>query len=238
MKNPLYYLNGPRIIRFLKRIRREKSIRAAHKAHFREHANDYKNLDLYVENFRSSGGLSHQFQAYKLWSLSKLLEKHKPKSILEFGSGSSTLVFAEYAKKNNAKVLSIDESEKWAANTLKLIGDQNPKCVDVVARPRNFLPEKKPKEIKYDVEIKENFDFVLVDGPSLSVDGTKHKDAINSNVFELPELPKVIVVDVRKATAHEIAKKYGAHYNIELCDLLDDEPVPKNYNLFSVYTRK
>ena len=238
MKSPLYYLNGPRILRFLKRTRREHSIRAAHKAHFKEHANDYKNLDLYVENFRSSGGLNHQFQAYKLWSLNKLLEKYKPKSILEFGSGSSTLVFAEYAKKNNAKVLSIDESEKWAANTLKLIGNQNPKYVDVVAKTRKFLPEKTPKEIKYDVEIKESFDFVLVDGPSLSVDGVKYKEAVNSNIFELPELPKVIVVDVRKATALEIAEKYGTHYNIELCDLLDDEPVPKNYNLFSVYTKK
>ncbi len=242
MRNILLRATGrtrmPSLKRYANRVKREKSIIKAHEEHFAGHRDDYKSLEKYVENFRSSGGLKHQYQVYKLWCLKKLLAQYKPKSILELGSGSSTLVFNEYVKENDARLLSIDENEKWASNTLGLIGEDKSTKTDILVKEKICLPARMPPEIKYDVDIKEKFDFVFIDGPSLQIGSGKFSEAVNSNIFDLPEAPEVVVIDVRKATAEELAKKYSVTHDAFLSDLFTEKPVSEDYRYFSVFQKK
>jgi len=130
-----------------------------------------------------------------------LLEEYKPQRVIEFGSGSSILSFGKYVRENDAALFSVDEDEKWASNTRKLVGIKSGEQIQIMCSPKMFISSTNPPEVKYDVDITKEFDFVFIDGPSLKIDGVKHKHAINSNVFDLKSLPYVIVVDVRKATA-------------------------------------
>lgn len=78
---------------------------------------------------------------------------------------------------------------------------------------------------------------MFINGPSLQIDGEKHKEAVNSNVFELPYLPKTIVVDIRKATAEFLLDKYSDIYDSKLSDLFLMMPVDYSYNYFSVFKK-
>ena len=176
---------------------RKLSLRYAHRVHQWEHKKDYVAINQYLEKYRSSGGLKNPYGEYKLWNLDQLLARFRPKHILEFGSGSSTLVFSEYLRRNNGRLLSIDEEEKWAANTRRLIGIKPEDCIEIKYFKKILISDKHPREIKYEVDIKDDYDFVFIDGPSLNVDGAKWKDAVNSNIIELSHDPAVIVVDER-----------------------------------------
>lgn len=228
----------PSIKRFLGRKKREQSIMNAHEKHFETYKSEYDILNKYVQKFRNSGGLKHQYQVYKLWCLQKLLETHKPNSILELGSGSSTFVFASYAKKHNASLLSVDENEKWAKNTSALVTKEIANDLNIIVHEKLCLPARTPPEIKYDTVLKDKFDFVFIDGPSLQIGKTKFSDAVNSNIFDLEEKPDVIVIDVRKATALELSKRYAEFYDVQLSDLFTEKPVTDDYAYFSVFTKK
>jgi len=225
-----------KLLRRFNYYRREKSIRNAHHLHRLKHERDYLELDHIVNKFRASGGLKHEFQAYKLWCLKDLLTKYQPRRILEFGSGSSTLILSNHVRENDGILLSIDEDERWASNTANLVAIDKDDKIEIRTERKTFISDANPPEIKYDIIIEEEFDFVLIDGPSLQIDGIKRKDAVNSNVFELPYLPQIIVVDVRRATAEAISRAYGDKYDTYLSDLFTGKPVTNDYNYFSVFT--
>ncbi|NNU39592.1 hypothetical protein G9X64_24580 [Rhizobium sophorae] len=82
---------------------------------------EYKFADEVLAAFHSGGGLAPRMQAYKLVSLNRLLQSLKPASILELGSGSSTIVCARYASRNNAKFVTIEESKESLDNTLSML---------------------------------------------------------------------------------------------------------------------
>ena len=214
---------------------RKISLKYAHRVHQFEHKKDYVAIGQYLDKFRSSGGLKNPYGEYKLWNLHQLLVRFRPKSILEFGSGSSTLVFSEYLRRNEGRLLSIDEEEKWAANTRRLIGIKPDDRIEINNFKKIHCSDKQPREIKYEVTIKDDFDFVFIDGPSLDVDGAKWKDAVNSNIFDLSNDPSVIVVDGRKATALFLAQRYADKYQISLSDLFSGRPVKRNYKYFSYF---
>lgn len=217
---------------------RKLSLRYAHRVHQLEHKKDYVAISQYLDKFRSSGGLKNPYGEYKLWSLNQLLAHLQPKNILEFGSGSSTLVFSEYLRRNEGRLLSIDEEEKWAANTRRLAGIKPDDCIEIKNFKKIHSSDTHPREIKYEVSINNEYDFVFIDGPSLDVDGAKWKDAVNSNILDLPNEPDVIVVDGRKATALYLAERYATKYQICLSDLFSGKPVKRNYNYFSYFIKK
>jgi len=195
-------------------------------------------IDQMITSFRRSGGLRHQFQSYKLWNLRQLLHKQRPQRILEFGSGSSTMVFTDYVRRNNGAILSIDEDEKWASNTSNLIRIMEDNRIEIRVAGKIFISHSTPPEIKYDLKIEDEYDFVFIDGPSLEVDGEKQKDAVNSNIFDLPYYPQTIVVDGRRATMECVAKRYGDLYYATPTELFTGKPVRLDYNYFSVFVKK
>jgi len=227
-----------KVSRRLAKYRRKRSVAEAHLRQRGAHREDYIELDNILGEFHASGGLSNKYRPYKLWNINKLIYKYAPGSILEFGSGSSTVVLSRYARQNNARILSIDEDNKWVENTKKLCNINTYDKIDILFARKRCYMDVSPPEIRYDVAISEQFDFVFIDGPSLETGGINHTEAINSNVFDLPHLPKVIVVDIRMATAKHIADKYANEYIVQFSDLFSGKPVKTDYNYLSVFLRK
>lgn len=214
---------------------------SVHNWHRRSHKEDYQLIDSYVEKYRALGGLRHPWQHYKLFQLRELLKVERPESILELGTGTTTIVFAEYVRNNQmARLTCVDESKHWLANSCQLaeIDDSNSRFC-MIAADKLFIGDSKPEQIKYDVNLGGEFDFIFIDGPSLDVDGVKHKKAVNSNIFDIAQrkLPQIIVVDIRKATVEELKKRLGEKYDVFVSDVIAGR-IYKGYRYFSIFRLK
>lgn len=94
------------------------------------------------------------------------LHRTQPRTVLECGSGLSTVLLAEYASATGANVISLEHSAEYASRTRRdLAGRDLLDYVDVrqaplmdLATPAGVLPW-------YGVHVTESLDFVLVDGP-------------------------------------------------------------------------
>ncbi|OGW53575.1 MAG: hypothetical protein A2Y81_05860 [Nitrospirae bacterium RBG_13_43_8] len=156
---------------------------------------------------------------YKYVHLHKLLAGLQPNSILEFGSGSTTGIFAVYARKFNARVRTVEDNPSWMENTRGALGDLAAQ-VDFVLSP---VAEElgNPNRCFYRYTPAELFDFVYVDGPPLVINGQSDRSAVNWNIVEMIGRgfgPRTIVIDMRLATAEYIAKKFSNDYKAYLLE--------------------
>jgi SAM-dependent methyltransferase len=230
-----------KVMNRLRNLLHKRNVKRAHSRHRRRHVDEYRKYDRIVHTFRSSGGLKHDFQAYKLYQLSNLLKQEKPKSILELGSGTSTVIFLDYIREEGGACLtSVDESRYWLDNTKKLAGIcEDEKAIELIYAARIHNIQVQPKETRYDYRFDRSFDFVLIDGPTLMVDGIRDKSTVNTDIFDIAkhELPSVIAVDMRKATVEAIMKRAGNYYDIYLSDLITKK-IRDNYRYFSIFKLK
>lgn len=197
---------------------------------------EYRLADEVLAAFHSGGGLAPKMQAYKLVSLNRLLEAEKPTSILELGSGSSTVIFARYAAQNNANFVTIDESKEWLQNTMSMLtafGVSN--FVTPYVRNKHIDIEK--KTASYVDRPPVDADFVLVDGPALELSGKTYIDAVCTDVFDMLPRPKTIIVDIRRPTVERMASEISStQYRFTQSDILCRLP-KKNFSYFSIFNR-
>ena len=212
----------------LRKIRRriyrrfeENRIKTIHRLHRNKHTDVYNRINAILDAFHGAGGLKHEFQAYKLFSLNRILEEQNPKTILELGTGSTTPVFSDYVKQSNDRCLTaVDQDEKWLKNSMALANvEKDDERFRFILSEKTFLKDRSPWESKYDVKLEAFYDLVFIDGPSLVHDGVKNKDAVNSNIFDLA-FPHVVLVDIRRATVDEIVKRMGDHYDCVQSDVI------------------
>ena len=223
--------------RLLERYK-EYSIRRAHKVHRRQSPEEYKEILAVISKFRTNGGLRHEFQAYKLFELQKYLRMFRPTRILELGSGSSTFILANYAKKYGARVVSIDESDKWIKNTKALLGSDLSKLVTIKHSKRKLGFDGEITLVNYDIELEDSFDFVLVDGPSQRINGLRRKDSVNANVVSLFPNVRNVLVDARYATFDFLSERGGDDYDCMASDLISQKGIKSGYHYFSVLKKK
>ncbi len=201
----------------------------------------YKQIDSYVNKYRSHGGLKNPCQHYKLFKLKQLLKEEKPKSILELGTGLSTIIFAEYVRNNQiAHLTSVDESSNWLKNSQELAGiDSSDDRFCMIQANRLIINDSALKQIKYDATFEKDFDCVFIDGPNSEIDGVKNKDAVNTNIFDIIErkLPRLIIVDIRRSTVEEIIKRLGDKYDVLISDVITNR-ICFGYRYFTVFRLK
>lgn len=197
---------------------------------------EYRFADEILTAFHSGGGLAPRMQAYKLVSLNRLLEAEKPRSILELGSGSSTVVFARYATRNNASFVTVDESQEWLENTLSMLTTFGVRDA-VTSYVRKKRIDVSLNTASYIDLPTTSADFVLIDGPALEENGTKHIHAVCTDVLEMIPDPKTIIIDIRKPTVERLEKETNTGlYAVSRSDILQRSPKPK-FNYFSKFSK-
>lgn len=132
------------------------------------------------------GTKSHEFWVF----LSALLHRLRPDTLLEIGSGRSTVYLSDYAGKYGKTLISIDEDPRWAAlgNTICRVGGLD-------MRPVHHVPQVEGQS--YDTERLRQVvggvhpDFVFVDGPM----GYRAAPAQNEFLVSVTESADIIIID-------------------------------------------
>ena len=128
---------------------------------------------------------SHEFWVF----LGALLHRLKPESILELGSGRSSIYISEYAGKNKKHFVSIDNNEKWIMVDRLIarfggIGNQYFHFVPL--DPKGYYDEREVKKVITQIP-----DLVYLDGPN------ENRWVLMQQVYTLGlcEQADVIVID-------------------------------------------
>lgn len=102
-----------------------------------------------------------------LWLLFKLVRRRKPETILEFGSGCSTVVLGAAANQNGVgHVWSVEATQKWADANRDALPATIRECVTLVYTPAVEDDRDVPGWIHEDVPDVQP-DFIYLDGPPL-----------------------------------------------------------------------
>jgi predicted O-methyltransferase YrrM len=67
--------------------------------------------------------------------LEELLDRLKPRTMVEFGSGASTRVFARWAAANGSRLVSVEHDRGWVDEVRKGLSDEQRAAVDLIHAP-------------------------------------------------------------------------------------------------------
>lgn len=147
---------------------------------------------------------------HKLWNLYWRIKKEKPQTVVEFGSGCSTVIIAQALHENQkGHLYTYEESSGW----LKATKDSLPsylKNVNIFHSPAVEVVYSTTPGYRYEGDKKEA-EFIYLDGPVLN---PERKVAVD--ILYLKQKPKYIVVDSRKANCDFLKKHlkgYSFSYN-------------------------
>jgi hypothetical protein len=198
IKKCIYCLNQAASIKFRSYIIRKR----------KKNPDLFYKIDKILDEFHTNGGLKWNGQDFKLFHLWMLCCKRKPRSIIELGSGSSTAILCEYIKVANCRLTTIDESEQWLENTKKICADPNKNIKWQFATRGENTSEKIPT-CWYNFDAKENFDFAIVNGPSLNHDQKIRSIQVCVDALRLkfPSSKVTIAIDGRISTYRYLVSK-------------------------------
>jgi len=131
--------------------------------------NSYQQIVSYLE-LRAILGYDHRIPPLRGWSISpdlallliRLLETKKPRSVLDLGSGFSTVICARYAKQSDATVISVDHNSHFAKQTRSLLKEWK---LQDYARVITAKMACGYYDLTPLLQEKLAFDFVVIDGP-------------------------------------------------------------------------
>ena len=167
-----------------------------------------KMLYPFLRDYRDDGGLHSSFQMLKLLQLLVLLRSLKPQTIIEFGTGLTSVAIAIYQRESGCVVTQVDESAEYALKAKKLSGIRS----ELLIYESQLELYESRIEISYRCEILKNFDLAIVVGPDLTFEGIKYRTAINPNVRNMLRAgygPKNVLIDGRDNTALDLYRFGG-----------------------------
>lgn len=147
----------------------------------------------------------------KNYDLLQILERLQPRSILECGSGTTTLMFDYYSRQTGARVETHEHDARWHAAVVPNI---------VSTDLKYHLDELRifDGSTEYDTEFKDQYDFMYIDAPPM-MEREFNSDFLH--VIKQPSL-RAIALDIRDSTAlkifdylveHDIKAKVSLHKN-------------------------
>lgn len=161
-------------------------------------------------------------QPFKGWDVWRILEASQPRSIAELGSGTTSAVFALWAKRHSATYIAYEHDSHWAAVTQSCLEEAG--LVEVANHIRTI-----PIRIRGDhgatgfVEpLPVDIEFVYVDGPPCMLEGRKVPNDDIVRLFDVGGSPRTIVVDGRVETvdlirSHRAATEYRFSPGLVYC---------------------
>jgi hypothetical protein len=193
----------------------------------------FRHPDIYKAQMkaRADGGLEGAYQWVRIWEICKIVKRWKISSILEFGSGASSSMFAKLID-DKEKFISVEENEYWAKRSLAAAGIYAKK-MNLIRAARIIVNIDDESCTKYDLPTtfyEKYFDMVYIDGPTAKkMDGDEElydlkildKRGFMPNVdieyhIDRGMLPRIIVIDGRRGTVRRLIYKLSSSYNIIL----------------------
>ena len=189
--------------------------------------NNHQDVFEALQKSRKDGGLSSPVQFPRLFEIERIIKTFKPKNALEFGCGTSSVMFAKLLGVDN--FITLEENKHWADKMLKSC----PKGLDINVKIKDKVIQERDEVVCfYDCEELGYFDLVYVDGPFNEIKKSeidKYKVPIKDsayspllpnvdveNLFRKSIYPKYIIIDGRRSTVRRLIKKSNNMYSIFL----------------------
>jgi|SRR3989344_1476667 len=163
----------------------------------------------FIRSAQPQTGLKYDYYI-KYYEIYKHIVKHKPKELLDLGSGMSTIVMASalYEQKINGKIVAMEEDEEYAKIIKSVIPTHLISYIDYITSPSiesvyGIFSGRRYKNIP-----KREYDFIHVDGPKQA--GLFDMDLI----FLLHDRPLYAIIDGRAATSWAMKSLLGGKVKI------------------------
>ncbi|HEY4313720.1 MAG TPA: hypothetical protein VGN12_30030 [Pirellulales bacterium] len=214
LRNAAVYVTDKALLNLALRAYDNRSARARkHLAQYAPDVQEYMKLRL------SRGAADHTFLAWKLLELIYQLERIRPQSIVEFGSGITTYIFARYAARHNASIVTVDETPEWQQVVRSELPDQLRKLVQWEQRKSCSEVQESGQVVFYEqgysASLPKTIDLAYVDGPTCLDIGGKKTPCI--------DVPKLL------ASGH-VVRNVLYDYRLDSADYLLDAPVGLRYD--------
>jgi cephalosporin hydroxylase len=176
-------------------------------------------VDSFFANFGYAMPLS---LLVKIETISKEM---KPNLVIEFGSGSSTVIISDSLSASDSLLVSIDESMKWLENTSKLVNHKDRVAFVCIPDSSGINHTALSKYFSF----KGKTDLLVIDGPSQGNRFSEHalrvyNDLLTSNC--------VCVVDDTDREENDLgARKLAAEFSLRKCDYGDPIYVNHQYSI-------
>ncbi|CAB4593620.1 unannotated protein [freshwater metagenome] len=142
-----------------------------------------------------------------LLSLLTLVRKYKPKTIVELGSGVSTLVLAKSVGRGG-KVISIDHSEEYAGYTRELLKDHGVRNVEIRVAPLKKYPGGSEWYDLAKIKSIRRVDLLLIDGPPAVSDPAARFPALAEFAAKLSPRSVVVLDDAIRDSESALADAF------------------------------
>ena len=141
-----------------------------------------------------------------LLTMTDIIHTHNPRLVVELGSGVSTVVIAKAGAK---KLISIDNSEEFAAKTRAMLKEHGVRGVEVRVAPLtphisgvDWYDSSKLGDIK-------GIDLLFIDGPPGSNSPDARKPALPELLGRLSPKAVIIMDDVKRPAERELAEAFA-----------------------------
>jgi hypothetical protein len=146
----------------------------------------------------AKGSTTTGTQAITMWMAVKRILRHRPKWILESGTGSSTLILAATVKRlrredasYDGRIVSMESVEEWFKTANDSLPASCRDVVDIVLGPREKFEMAMFRGYIHSNIPEHDYDFVLLDGPKFWDDRGL---AFCADIFRAMELSKAPVI--------------------------------------------
>ena len=210
-----YFVRRPLIQ--LVRLRREAQARRRIQAH----GSLWAMLQDYLAKTASTGC---QFIDYD--ALYRYVREHRPREVLECGTGVSTLVIATALQKNareygvEGRVTSMEDVEKWYELAVELLPGSIRDVVDLRLSPKVEDGYTIFRGVRYEQTPDRPYDFLFVDGAGTSTpsDGTRSFDFDYLHLIRSSDRPASAIIDQRLTTVYVLQKLLG-HQDVKTTEI-------------------
>jgi hypothetical protein len=156
------------------------------------------------------------------WHLWRAVRESGATTVLELGTGASTIVLAHAAAQNGGRVISMEESSEWYAMAKRLLPSDLP--VEVVLSQPVEDAFSIFRGVRYGDVPALAYDFVFVDGPGARVNGDITFDFDLIRIVERAERPLRAIIDKRVSTTFVMQRvlpgkvRYVPHLGLAFVD--------------------
>ncbi|MEK9643944.1 MAG: hypothetical protein VW547_00230 [Alphaproteobacteria bacterium] len=172
----------------------------------------WKTLNEYLAKTTSTGGEYSDYLA-----LYSHVRKHRPREILECGTGVSTVILAHALMENErdggpcGRITSMEDLEQWYVIAQQLLPEHLAPYVDLVLSPRIEDGWYMFRGVRYETVPDRRYDFVFVDGPDFDApsDGMLTFDFDLIRVVEKADQPVHAIIDDRLSTTFVCQQVFG-----------------------------